>query len=475
MRIRVAEERGIALVMALGVMMTLTIVTAATVAYTSSNSRATHSSEARSRAVQLAEAGLNEAISVLSSATDKFSPSALPNGSATYPGGSVSWSGSVNFDTWTVTATSTVPSPTGAANIHHTVTTQFRIGKGEEGYAPAWQYVYIDSTSGCTELPQSANVNAPFFAQGDVCLTQSATLTSSEITIKGKITLKNTSAIGSSGTHVQKLHTTGGCSNSDSGHSVANCDSAHRVWVDNKDSVFANISKPTIDLSYSYLTAKPGPQYNCTTGSFPGGFDNDTTMNYSRASVQLLPSTAYSCTVTSGSSTLGKLIWTPGNPGTLQILGVIFFDGDITVSGNAIYSGRGVIYTSGKVTVGNNYLCGAANCDPNAWDGDANLCVWVWAAAPGPVSTAPGCLTTTGGTGFTINGGNAVFQGGVYAVNDIIQQQDSLIEGPMIARKITYGQGTVAQKWPPIDFVGDGAPAPTGQTKLIPVSGTWSG
>lgn len=457
------DERGIALVMALGTLIVLSIVTVALLSYTSDNVRSVHYDGARQKAASLAEAGLNDAYSILSNATDPRNPASLPPGSTTYDGGSASWSGVINGDTWTVTSTSTVKNPSGAADVHRTVTGQLRIGVDGTGWAPAWQYVYADSTTTCTDVKNSATISAPFYVRGDLCLKNSAALTASQITVKGKITLENTSSIGQSGSPIDALHVgSNGCGFKDGPYSLANCDSAHRVYATTVDSTFANIAKPTVDLPYWYAYAKPGPKQNCTTGSFPGGFDNNSVMDKSRPKVTLLPATAYSCTVTSGSSTLGRISWTPGSPGTLSISGVIFFDGDIEIGGQGVYTGRGTIYTSGKVTFQNaDQLCGAANCDVNAWDGDANMVIFV-------------AGTTTKGYGFTAKN-SSKFQGGVYAVADVLQENTSMIEGPVIADEIKFENYTTAQQWPPIDFVADGAPAPIGSTKLIPVSGTWSG
>jgi Tfp pilus assembly protein PilX len=483
MRARLQQERGIALVMALGTMMTLTIVVAATIEFTSSNSRATHSGEARSRTVQIAEAGMNEALAILSIANDKRSPTALPSGSATYAGGSASWSGSVNGDIWTITSTSTVKNPTGAADLHHTLTTQARVAVDGVGLAPAWQYVYTDSTTTCMNVSQTAEIALPFYIKGDLCLSNSVKLTATKITVGGKITMTNTSGIGKSDAYITELHTGGGCSRNASGPwSTSNCTAANSVYVTNPvDTTVGSVSKPTVDLSYYYLNSKPGPRNNCTSGSFPGGFDStgSTTMDHSRSTVTLLPSTAYSCTFTSGSSTLGKIIWTPGTPGTLQVSGVIFFDGDIQLNGQAIYQGRAVIYTSGTVTFQNtDYLCGATDCNVDAWDGDSNMITFVSGActeSPAP-SSAPGCIKPSGFGGDGVVARNsAKFQGGIYAVDDVQQTQSSLLEGPIIARQFYLGNSATAGKWPPIDFIADGAPAPIGSTKIVPLSGTWGG
>jgi Tfp pilus assembly protein PilX len=466
MRRRLADEQGIALVMALGMLIVLSITTVSVLTYTGQNARNLRYTDGTQRAVHVAEGGLNEAFSILANSSDPRLPEALPDGSTAFAGGgSASWSGTVNGDTWTVSSTGTVANPSGGTSIQRTISSQIRIGVDGVGMAPAWQFTYTDDTSTCMSLSQSAAIAVPFYIRGNLCLSNSANPIAEEITVKGTITLRNTSQIGSASNPITALHTSG-CSTSLTGPwTLANCTPANGVYAETVDSTFANVAKPTVDLTYWYNYAKPGPKTNCTSGSFPGGFDNNTTFDRSLSTVELLPSTGYSCTVTSGSSTLGKIIWTPGgnsSPGTLQISGVIFIDGNVDVSvGQAVYSGRATIYSAGKVTFSNTaFLCGASACNVDTWDGETSMITFV-------------AGSSTDSDGFVARN-SAKFQGGVYAVNDVRQSQTALIEGPVIARQYYIENSSIAQKWPPIDFVSYGAPAPIGSTKLVPVSGSWS-
>lgn len=478
---RITDERGIALVMALGVLIVISIVTVSLLTYSSSGTRSVRYTDARNKAGIVAEAGLNEAASVLNNCAanpttcDPRDPAALPSGSNTYDGGaSAAWSGSVNGDVWTVTSTSTVRNPSGAASLQRTASTQFRIGVDGEGYAPAWDFTYSDAPS-CMTLAQSSAIAVPFWIAGDLCLSNTANPIADEITVKGHITLLNSSMIGSPSKPISKLHTSG-CSNSSSGPwLLSNCDAAHHVYATTVDSTFANVTKPNADFTYWYSYSKPGPRNNCTSGSFPGGFDTDTTMNHSRSTVNLLPTTSYSCTFTSNGAVVGKLIWTYGGSsaaGTLQISGVIFIDGDISLSsGQAVYSGRGTIYTTGTVSFSNSsYLCGATDCNATAWDGDNNMITFV---AMGCSAWSGSACSTYPDTTFSTSN-TSKFQGGVWATNDIQQSQSSLIEGPTISRLLYLNNSSVAQVWPAIDFVSYGAPAPIGSAKLVPITGTYT-
>ena len=77
---RLRDESGIALVMALGIMLVLTIALATTIHFTSASARHANSSNAGQKAYALAEAGVNNAISVLQASYS--SPT------ATFPGDS---------------------------------------------------------------------------------------------------------------------------------------------------------------------------------------------------------------------------------------------------------------------------------------------------------------------------------------------------------------------------------------------------
>jgi Tfp pilus assembly protein PilX len=480
---RLSDNRGIALVMALGILIVISISTVSLLTYTSNNVRTVRYGDARQKSSTVAEAGINEAVSILNqcvatpASCDILSSNALPPGSDTFDGGaSASWSGTVNGDTWALTSTSTVKNPTGSADVHRTVKTQFRIGVDGVGSAPAWQFTYADSPSpSCMNLTQSAAIGVPFYIQGDLCLSNSANPTADEITVKGHITLLQTSKIGDSAKYISKLHTTG-CSTSSSGPwTLANCTPANRVYANTVDSTFATVAKPTVDLAYWYAHAKPGPKTACTTSSgTPPTFDGNTVLDHSVAAQNILPGYSYSCTVTANGSTLGKLIWTynGNNPGTLQIYGVIFIDGDLNInSGQAVYSGRGTIYSSGTITFANSmYMCGASNCDVNTWDGDSSMITMIAGCGDTPSGISAYCSQSDD----VVAKNSAKFQGGVYAVTDVRQQQTALIEGPTISRQLYLENSSVAQKWPPIDFVSYGAPAPIGSTKLIPVSGSWS-
>src|SRR3954447_20402311 len=136
-RERLRDERGVALLMALGILLVLSLGFATSIALTSSGARHAQRSNADQKAYALAEEGVNNAVSVV------FAPANLPPlsgtcadpGWATYaqlltpartttrPQGSVTWSGvftcaaPIDNSYWTVTSVATVSNPTGPNTV----------------------------------------------------------------------------------------------------------------------------------------------------------------------------------------------------------------------------------------------------------------------------------------------------------------------------------------------------------------------
>jgi len=90
---RLGKESGFALVLALGATIVLSAMVVVAIDYTSAGARWSYSGRARVSARALAEAGINDAASVLRHASDPTVPTLLNSGSATYDTGTVTWSG----------------------------------------------------------------------------------------------------------------------------------------------------------------------------------------------------------------------------------------------------------------------------------------------------------------------------------------------------------------------------------------------
>jgi hypothetical protein len=149
-----------------------------------------------------------------------------------------------------------------------------------------------------------------------------------------------------------------------------------------------------------------------------------------------------------GPRRLGQLIariaWNPATK-VLTILGTIFIDGSIEFSNSSVvtYEGRATIYASGSITLRNSSkVCGVAACDAT-WDPLTNLLAFV-------------AGTSSASTGFSVEN-FSTFQGGVYVVNDYVEQNNSTVWGPIIARQL-YLQNSTINHYVPLGVLMPGMP-----------------
>jgi hypothetical protein len=442
------DESGIVLILAIVIMSVLTIVLATTIAFTSASGRHSGTSNAGQKALALAEAGVNNATSTLFNMADPSTGPASSCGSATGETWCYQRAGStLGTMVWTLTGTGTVSNPavTGG-NVTRTVTHQYRLGT-----SPLWQWNYSDAPPGsCMNVSNNVTIGQPLFVRGDLCIGNNAHFMGSALQVGGKLNINNNGSAGTAASPILEAKLAGCGSDSHA------CTTADSVYANPPISrTIDNLTKPPVDLAGWYTNAQPGPMHPCTSGTgITGGFDTDTTFNTNRASFTLTPGTSYSCIVTSGSATVGQLIWN-ASTGVLQVAGTIFFDGPILVTAAATYTGSGTIYAAGAITFANNaQLCGVAACDAT-WDPGTNLLVLVAGAATG--------------IGFQMLN-NAVFQGASYVVSDYSAANNSINWGPVIAHQLDIKNNTGFKA---VTTVPPGAPG--ANTTLQEVPGSWTG
>jgi Tfp pilus assembly protein PilX len=188
------QERGFALVIALAVTFVFSMTVVTVIEAATSNTRSSDRSKGRISAYSLAEAGINNAASILSKSNsydphvlhpqgtyaqqDCASPPANPAGAAslgntcsaytwTYDGGTTTmwgWFNSASAD-WTISSTGSVRNAFGGANTTRTLsaTIHVRAAPSQDNYVTAWNYVFVkDTTPGiCNiQLDQSTNFSA---------------------------------------------------------------------------------------------------------------------------------------------------------------------------------------------------------------------------------------------------------------------------------------------------------------------------
>lgn len=468
-REKLRDQRGIALPLALGVSVVLSTLAAGVFVYVTSNQSSAERSRADQKAYGLAEAGLSYAFSRLSSVSNPYDAAAVPETMVSLPGGSVTYRGSLSGSRWTLTGVGTVANPTGpsAAPVTRTVSAQAQVVTSTQPDMRPWNYLFIDQPSSCITLGNLVTLDLAIYVRGDLCMQNNSQVWSPAVHLIGRLYVNNSAQIGSAGNPISEFAATGACHYS--GTPVA-CGPASRVYASTIGTLPPTIAKPVADLATWYTSADLGPRSSCTSGSFPGGFDNDTTMNVSRGEIDLTPSTAYDCRKVVNGVTVAQLRWQPGSPGTLTIKGTIYFDGHLTWRNlNLIqYDGRATIYASGQVRIRNRAdLCGVPACD-STWDPRQDLLVFVAGSLVSETSSSP----LSGDIGNHVN-----FQGAIYAVNDLTLSNNTTVWGPLITRSATISNSANLKAPPfPIDEHMLGMPVATRTTTRVePVAGSYAG
>ena len=477
LRHRLARQDGFALVAALGISVVLGIAGTTAIAFTSANQRSSNYSKAERSTQALAEAGLSYALSTLYNAGDPTMPGAVPLRTVAVGGGEVTYSGTLSEDgaTWTLAGVGRSPNPTGSATIVRSARVRATVGSASAGGQnnAVWNYVYSDDPNGCMSLANSVYVNVPLYVRGSLCMSNSARFIGYSLQVGGTLQMVNTSGVGSSdpgssaldssNPQVHEVHVGGGCRRGTEGAFETPCDESLGVYAEvADDSTPTGLTKPPVDLPYWYANSQPGPLNPCTTGSFPGGFDNDGVMNRSRGTVNLLPSTAYDCTVRNAQNVIvGRIAWEPSSK-ILTIAGTIFFDGDIefTNLAQAVYQGRATIYSSGKITMRNStQLCGIADCT-SSWNATQHLLALVAGSSTDPI-------------GIDLEN-STIFQGAAYAVNDYREGNSVRMWGPIIARQV-HLMNSAENHYVPLGTLLPGMPQSSNEAITITTEqGSWS-
>jgi Tfp pilus assembly protein PilX len=469
MRRRLHDEQGIALIMALGVLIVISIAVIAMIEYSGSDTRTQRYIGARASSSDLAEAGINNAMSVLSNTSNNaLNTNLLPSTTTSYSNGSVTWSGTLNTQTstWTITSTGNVKNPSGATTVHRTLTANVVVTPtlGQTLNNQAWNYIYSfkpndgKSTTCEMTITNSVNVATPLYVAGDLCIQQTAQVSQgahgTTLVVGGRVTLsnKNQNFVGASGAPITAAYIGNGCIlGNNSAHSP--CTSADNVFASTiGTNPPASVSPPTVNWTGWYQASSPGPDFPCIAAKSSGTtptFDSDTTWNDSVPTAwNLTPSTSYDCW-TDG----GELAWDATNK-ILTVNGTVFIDGSAYIQNGAYnqYNGEGTLYLSGTFLLKNSYLCAILNaakngCDTTNWNPNTKTLIIV----------ANGNADNGLPSGDSIQLVSAYFQGGLYATNTIDLGTTSNVDGPMVGNVVSLGQ-SVNTTFPFINFVPVGTP-----------------
>jgi Flp pilus assembly protein TadG len=497
---RFADERGQSLVLTLLLMTFMAIALGTVIFVTVGNQTHSNLQKAQQQAASLAEAGVNNGVSVLSNPNNagQLETSTLLPGAASayqtrYSSGAptsgcltnvpcVKWWGTLDTtnEVWTLHGRASVPNPSGAAPIVKTMSAQVQVNPPASNSfsVGVWNTVYSPGgpTAGqCdTSIGQGITISIPVYVGGNLCMGQNAVITR-PVYVGGFLNFQNKQgSIGSKASPINSAHVGSYCVVS-TGSQFNPCKSEPvtgssntNIWVAGAPtdltgvaSDFVGITAPKICWSGSaaevasgactnqppggwYTFASPGPMHPCNPNPGPANgnpvFDTNAAMDNSVTTVfNLTPSTSYTCTTGQG-----ELSWNAGTR-TLKVVGTVFFDGSITMttSGNQpmTYTGNGPCTATGSCQ---SVIYASGDISINSeklcavLNSQGNDCDWNnWNPNAKLLIFA-----SNGSTGVTVGPSQTSFQGGLYATNTVATGQSALTEGPLVSgtKTVVLGQ-----------------------------------
>ena len=504
---RLRQEDGIALVMALGMMIVLVIMVASMISFTSASSRNSRVSNSRVDAQSIAEGGISAAVSIINKAANVSSPTILgctadasgsnsvlpctdvainvPGGTAYIHG--IYTQGQSATGAWTITSYGSVRNPTGSSNLTKTMTATLSItGGGQSNNISVWNYMYSTSPpgSGC-EVDITGNnviVNVPVYITGDLCISgNNAGIIENtanggqkiDVRVGGKVVIGgNNASVGTSAHPITSGYSALGCASTING-TPHPCTTADSWYVGTTDTPLT-ATPPTADYPGSYSSASPGPSHVCDTTLTPSPnltgatnvFDNDGTMNGTNPTFNLTPNSDYNCvTAATTSCPSGQMLKWNHTTHLMTICGTMFFDGNVTFTdGSGMYHGTGTIYVNGvfQLTGNNSSLragCPSSPASPthqcafnstgNEWNPNKDMLL--------VVTNKPGA------TSVDMTGNNVQFQGDLMCPSTSTANMSGnnvIVEGGIICGKFAWGNNPIIYPLPTITNLPPGAPVP---------------
>ena len=390
-----ANEHGFALVIALAVSVVFSMTVITVIESASSKSRSSDRSKGRTSAYMLAEAGINNASSILSKsnpfnafllhpqgqyqdAANCGSPPPSYTGEPAlgntcspytwnYDGGTTTMWGWLDAasSTWTITSTGTVRNPFAKTDTTRTLTAAVHIRPraSQLNVVAAWNYVFVRDTTPnvCNVmLDQTTTLSASVYVEGNLCFKNSSSITEPNsadpvfLEVRGKLVWLTGASKGVGDTalanngQITSAKIGGGCASSVTGtaHTCSPSSPTNDYFYVKSGGYSTSapaITAPTLsstDWDGYYQNSTISRLKPCNSGGLPGSsFDNDTTRNNSLATTFVLTApTAYTCQTTVNGKVVGSLTW---NPSTryLDIRGTVFIDGSVSIDGVVKYRG----------------------------------------------------------------------------------------------------------------------------------------
>ena len=493
LRLLASEERGFALVVALGVTVAFSLMVVTVIESASSNSRDATMSSGRASAYSLAEAGISNAMSVLrtpsNNALDMYifctDTTTLPSVAAgtypckrtdTYSAGKVVWYGNLYRNPaagtayWDLFSTGYVRNPYSGVDYQKTVRATIPVVPvtTQPLNNPSWNYIFSRNTgsgvalNGCDmTLQNSVNVTSPLYVMGNLCLKNTARISKGPLIVMGSLDLQQSAnQAGAVGLELNEAHIGKGCRylsqplHKPCVYGLGGTTPARdNIWATILDSSPPAVTPPIVNWNDWYLNGSPGPYYPCAApqAGEPGNplfrfdtpvgalSDSDTNKltykNDNQGVANLTPSSSYQCKTVGG-----EISWDYPSK-VLTVNGTIYLDGSakVDIGGTVRYKGQATIYTSGTFLVKNTQLCGysaGALCTFATWDSTKDLL--------GLVANGNGSLPADNQvpSGDGVQVVSSYFQGAIYATNIIDIGTTATVDGPLDGSTVILGQSS---------------------------------
>jgi type II secretory pathway pseudopilin PulG len=342
LRERLLDERGMALIMAIGIMAVLATAGTTAIVYSTSDATEANQSRAGQNTFALAEAGLADAFAVLNLPTNNaLDPDTLPactsnqkkytdptatrTSTTTWfhtvvDGGNVDYCGTLvrSQALWYVASIGSGRNPNRASGtvtrtLEATVTVTPTITQPLNN--PAWDYMFSTHTGSACDQTLNNNVGGGswMYVAGNLCLNNNVTVTSSKVIVNGNVDISNNGSIGTGPLARVESYVGGNCrygggswvacsGNRDPQHIFSSLPGGGNGVTHTPIPV---VAAPTADFPGWYDRAIPGPSQSCTSSSgTPPVFDNNSSRDNSVSTpFDLTPASSYSCRVGPGAST----------------------------------------------------------------------------------------------------------------------------------------------------------------------------
>jgi hypothetical protein len=423
-----------ALIMALGIMMVLTLALASVIYLSAAGARDAKRTNGGQKAYALAEAGLNNVLaqvaanypnSVLAGNDAWAAPPA--GGPVSYEGGTVTWGGQFEgvgcpSSTWCLTGTGAVANPTGpgAPSISRTVRARITVSAAPPPYVP-YGLFSGDPTAACTILQGGVSINVPVYIAS--CLTlggnadsppapdskakiwEQNTPATVTVQVGGVLTLNGGVTVGTATKDVKLI-------------SAASC--VPSPCTTRANGFYGPIASPplppipsaSVNASTVYNSANWSGA-TCASGTNP--FDNNATRNGSLGNVGPETWGTFDCSVTDAQGAVHRLAYNSVTR-TMTIQGSVFIDGNFTSSPNKGFKYVGVTPAGGTIYFNGTVNHSGVICGPGSTWTVPGTCGKTWDPNLGELLlVACNAAATPVATSFMVQS-QAVLEAGAWAV-----------------------------------------------------------